>query len=216
MTEVLRTQSIETFLDSLASKAPAPGGGSVAAYTGAMAAGLVSMVCAITHNKQQSNSENEEEKEAIQAIWNQAEELRHELQNLAEADVEIFKRLSTAYKLPRTTEADAASRFAAIQKLTHQATEVPLRVAYASTRVISLCTALVNRCSRMLVSDIGVAATLARATAQSSLVNVEINLSSLEDQNYVRQVRTQMADLSVGLAEEAKGVLEVTLARINQ
>lgn len=213
MIEEFQKQSIETFLNALASKTPTPGGGSVAALTGAMAAGLLSMVCAITLEKNQAG---EEQLEAVRSIFNQAEELRHELQNLAEADVEVFKRLSTAYKLPRTTQADAASRQAAIQTLTRQAAEVPLRTAHAAARLLPLCTALVNRCSRMLVSDIGVAATLARATTQSSLINVEINLSSLEDQNHVRMVRLQMEDLTVGLAEEAAGVIEIVVARINQ
>jgi formiminotetrahydrofolate cyclodeaminase len=184
----------------------------VTALGGAMAAGLVSMVCAIAISKQQS----EEEKEEIDSIWKQAEELRYELQNLAEADIEVFNRLSAAYKLPRTTDADAASRGAAIQKLTMQAADVPLRTARAASRLIPLCTTLSNRCSRLLASDVGVAATLARATAQSSFINVEVNLSSLEDQNYVRQMRAQMEDLSVGLADEAKGVLELVLARITQ
>jgi formiminotetrahydrofolate cyclodeaminase len=212
MTDMLQSQSLETFLDTLASKSPTPGGGSVAALSGAMAAGLVSMVCAIDIQKQTT----EEETEEVRSIWEQAEELRHELQNLAEADVEVFNRLSTAYKLPRTTEADAASRQAAIQKLTRHAAEVPLRTARAAARLVPLCTALSNRCSRLLVSDVGVAATLARATTQSSLINVEVNLASLTDQAYVREMRAQMEDMTVGLNDEAKGVLEVVVTRINQ
>jgi formiminotetrahydrofolate cyclodeaminase len=157
-----------------------------------------------------------EEAEEIKAIHEQAEELRHELMSLAEADVEVFNRLSTAYKLPRTTDADAASRQAAIQKLTRHAAEVPLHTARAAAKLLPLCTTLSNRCSRLLVSDVGVAATLARCTTQSSLLNIEINLSSLEDKNFVRQMRAQMEDLTVGQADETKGVLEMVLTRINQ
>jgi formiminotetrahydrofolate cyclodeaminase len=212
MNDMLQSQNIETFLNALASDSPAPGGGSVSAFTGAMAAGLIGMVCAITIKKLQSD----EEKNEIRALYQQAEELRHELQELAQADIDAFERLSVAYKLPRTTDADAASRRAAIQKLTRGATEVPLHIAHAAARLLPLCIALANRCSRLLVSDIGIAATLARATTQSALLNVEINLSSLEDKNYVRQVQTQMEDLTVGLADETKGVLEIVLSRIKQ
>lgn len=212
MTDILYNQNMAAFLDSLASHAPTPGGGSVAACSGAMAAGLISMVCAITLNKEAANGETSE----VRLIWEQSEELRHELQHLIEADADVFQRLSAVYKLPRTTEADAASRHAAIQRVTREATDIPLRTARAAARIIPLCTALANRCSRMLASDVGVAATLARATIQSAFLNIEINLSRLEDQNYVRQIGLQMEDLTVGLAEETSGVLEIVRARISQ
>lgn len=212
MADILPNQGLATFLDSLASQTPSPGGGSVAALSGAMAAGLVSMVCAITLNKEISTGENGE----VRLIWEQSEEIRHELQHLIEADADVFQRLSAVYKLPRTTDADAASRRAAIQRVTREATDIPLHTARTAARLISLCTALVNRCSRMLASDVGIAVTLARAAIQSSFLNIEINLSRLEDQNYVRQVRMQMEDLTIGLAEETSGVLEIVRSRINQ
>ncbi|MFP4437940.1 MAG: cyclodeaminase/cyclohydrolase family protein [Chloroflexaceae bacterium] len=212
MTNALGQQHIDAFLDELASSAPTPGGGSVAAVTGAMAAGLVSMVCALTIGKKRF-ADFEEEARAIQQ---QAEELRHEFQNLAQDDIEVFNRLSTAYKLPRTTDADAASRQAAIQTITRHATEIPLRVARSATLLLPFCTTLANRCGRLVISDVGVAATLARATVQSALLNVEINLSSLDDQIYVREVRAQMEDLSVGLGDETRGIMEIVRNRINQ
>ncbi len=212
MNDTLQNQSLEAFLRALASDAPVPGGGSVAALTGAMAAGLVSMVCAIMLKKPLNPAEQEE----MRGLYEQAETLRHELQQLADSDIDVFQRLSTAYKLPRTTEADAASRRVAIQKITHQATEVPLRTAHAAARLLPLCITLSHRCSRLLASDVGIAATLARATTQSALLNVEINLASLEDKNYVREVQMQMQDLTIGLPDETKGVLEIVLNRIRQ
>jgi formiminotetrahydrofolate cyclodeaminase len=212
MTDMLGNQSVEALLADLASSKPTPGGGSVAALTGAMAAGLVSMVCSIMLKKNQSGDEQSE----LNALHARAEELRLELQSLAAEDIDVFERLSAAYKLPRTTDADAASRRAAIQKVTRHAAEVPFRTARAAAQLISLCTALAHRCTRLLVSDIGVATTLARACTQSSFLNVEINLAGLEDQNYVRRMRAQIEDLTVGLSEETQGVLEIVLARINE
>src|SRR3954452_473089 len=106
MTEQLLDQRLGQFLDELASGAPTPGGGSVAALSGAMAAGLITMVCDLTIGKQQY-AEFEAQAQSLRA---RAEALRAELQQLAQADVEVFNNLSAAYKLPRTTEADAASR----------------------------------------------------------------------------------------------------------
>ncbi len=212
MAEPLLAQPIGPFLDSLASSAPTPGGGSVAAMSGAMAAGLVSMVCALTVGKKQYADIEEE----VRGIHDRAEALRRELQSLAEQDIEVFSRLSAAYKLPRTTEADAATRHAAIQQATRLAAEVPLRTAQAAAAILHLCTALAPRVGRLIVSDIGVAAILARATVQSAILNIEINLSGLEDQLFVRQTRAQVEDLIIGLSEETEGVVAIVRGRINQ
>lgn len=210
MTDILSEQKIGTFFDMLASSAPTPGGGSVAALNGAMAAGLISMVCAITLDKKKPPEDADE----IRSIYTQSEQLRLELQHMAQADIEVFGRLSAAYKLPRTTDADAASRRAAIQKITRDAAEIPLKTARLAANLLPLCTSLVHRCSRLLVSDIGVAAFLSRSTVQSALLNVEINLASLEDHLFVSEARAQMEDLLVGLSEETVGIVEIVQNRI--
>lgn len=212
MSDILQHQTIETFFDNLASRAPTPGGGSVAAYTGAMAAGLVSMVCAIILNRERTTGNTAE----LQSIHSQAEAARQELQQLAQEDVAAFERLAAAYKLPRTTDADAANRRAAIQRITREAADVPLRTAHTASRLLPLCTTLVQRTDRILVSDVGIAATLIRSAVRSALLNVEINLVTLEDKNYVRGVRLQMEDLTVGLDEAIEGVMEIVHDRINQ
>src|SRR5262245_28312217 len=210
MDEQLRDKQLGQFLDELASAAPTPGGGSVAALSGAMAAGLITMVCDLTIGKQQYAEFEAEAKD----LRERSEALRSELQELAQADVEIFNRLSAAYKLPRTTEADAAGRRAAIQKITRQATEVPLRSARAAASLLPLCTPLARHGNRTAVSDVGVAALLVRAVVPAALLNVEINLAGLEDQLFVRQVRAQVEDLTIGLDEEVEGVLALVRERI--
>jgi formiminotetrahydrofolate cyclodeaminase len=210
MSEQLLDQSVGRFLDELASKSPTPGGGAVAALSGAMAAGLITMVCELTSGKPQYA---EFEAEA-QALRERAEALRAELQQLAQADVDVFNHLSAAYKLPRTTEADAASRRAAIQKVTRQATEIPLRVARAATALLPLCTPVARHGNRTAVSDVGVAALLVQSAVLAALLNVETNLVALEDQIFVRQTRAQVEDLSIGLVEEVAGVLAIVRERI--
>ena len=210
MNAQLLDTSVREFLDELASKSPTPGGGAVAALSGAMAAGLITMVCDLTNGKPQYA---EFEAEA-QALRERAEALRAELQQLAQADVDVFNHLSAAYKLPRTTEADAASRRAAIQKVTRQATEIPLRVARAATALLPLCTPVARHGNRTAVSDVGVAALLVQSAVLAALLNVETNLVALEDQIFVRQTRAQVEDLSIGLVEEVAGVLAIVHERI--
>jgi len=210
MSEQLLDQPVRRFLDELASAAPAPGGGSIAALTGAMAAGLLTMMCDLTIGKKQYLEFDAE----VRALRERAETLRAELQSLAQADVDVFNRLSAAYKLPRTTDADAASRRAAIQKVTRAATEVPLRIARAVGALLPLCAPLARHGNRNAVSDVGVAVLLVQAAVPSALLNVEINLAVLEDQLFVGQTRAQSEDLTLGLDEEVAGVLALVRARI--
>lgn len=210
MSEQLLDQPVRQFLDELASAAPAPGGGSIAALSGAMAAGLLTMVCDLTIGKKQYADFEDE----VRVLRERSEALRAELQSLAQTDVEVFSRLAAAYKLPRTTDADAASRRAAIQRVTRAATEVPLRVARAATALLTLCAPLARHGNRNAVSDVGVAVLLVQATVPSALLNVEINLAVLEDQLFVRQTRAQLEDLTIGLDEEVAGVLALVRERI--
>jgi formiminotetrahydrofolate cyclodeaminase len=211
MTYTLYEQPVGAFLDALASSEPTPGGGSVAGFSGAMAAGLLSMVCSITLKKKNQDPEGE----ALREIHTRAEALRQSLQQLTQDDIEVFDRLSAAYKLPRTTDADAASRKSAIQTVTRQAAEVPLQTAHQTVALLPLCRELVHRCGRLLVSDVGVAAFLIRSTVHTALLNVEINLTSLEDAIFVRQVRAQMGDLTAGLDEEVEKIAEIVRNRMN-
>src|SRR5262249_45406879 len=135
------------------------------------------------------------EAEAL-TLRERAEALRAELQQLAQADIDAFDRLSAAYKLPRTTEADAASRRAAIQQTTRHATEVPLRVARAAAALLPLCAPLARHGNRTAVSDVAVAALMVRAAVPSALINVEANLRTIDDQIFVRQTRAQLEDLT--------------------
>lgn len=210
MSEQLRERSLGRFLDELASSAPTPGGGSVAALSAAMAAGLIVMVCDLTAGKKQ-HAEFESEAQSLRA---QAQKLRAELEQLAQADIEVFDRLSAVYKLPRTTDADAANRRAAIQKITRQAAEVPLQAARAAAALLPLCAPLARYGNRTAVSDVGVAALLIRAATPAALLNVEVNLAMLDDQLFVRRARAQIEDLTIGLDEEVEGVLVLVRERI--
>ena len=99
-----------------------------------------------------------------------AEAGRTALQRLAQEDIDVFERLGVAYKLPRTTDADAASRRAAIQTVTRQATEVPLRMTRALVDLVPLCAPLARHGSRLAVSDVGVAALLIKAAVPAALL----------------------------------------------
>ncbi|HYF65001.1 MAG TPA: cyclodeaminase/cyclohydrolase family protein [Herpetosiphonaceae bacterium] len=202
--------NLTEFLGQLASKEPVPGGGSIAALSGAMAAGLITMVCDLTIGKKKY-AEVEDE---IRALMDRSETLRQELQDLAEADVDAFRRLGAAYKLPRETSADVAIRRDAIQQATRIATDVPLRTAQAAANILPLCQPAAEKGNSAAVSDVGVAALLAQAAVRSALLNVEINLNTLEDTMYVRQARAQVQQLTATLHEDTEAIMAIVNAQL--
>ncbi len=206
----LLDQTVGQFLGDLASGAPTPGGGSAAALSGAMAAALVAMVANLSMGKKQYAAFEAE----AQSILTRAEALRSVLQQLAQEDVDVFNRLMASYRLPRETEADAATRKAAIQRVTRAATEVPLRIARAIVDLVPLLAPLVRYGNRTAVSDVGAGALLIQACVPMALLNVEINVLVIEDQQYVRETRARAADLAVGLDEEISEVLTLVRERV--
>ena len=203
--------SVTMFLDNLASDSPAPGGGGAAALSGAMAAALISMVCQLTIGKARYEDAEVEMRDTL----DRAEALRHELQQIAEADVTAFNRLSASYKLPRTTDADIAIRRDAIQTSLRGATGVPLRTARAAAAILPLCPTVAERGNQNAVSDVGVAALLAQAAVRAALLNVDINLRALEDRIYVRQVRAEVERLKDGLQSETERIMELVNSKIH-
>ena len=212
MEERTLDSSVSTFLDNLASGTPTPGGGGAAALGGGMGAALISMVCNLTIGK----TRYAEVEPEMRDLLDRAEALRHELQELAEADVAAFNRLSAAYKLPRTTDADIAIRRDTIQATLRGATEVPLRTARAAAALLPLCPPVAERGNQTATSDVGVAALFAQAAVRSALMNVEVNLRLLEDQIYIRQVRAEVARLTDGLSAEAERTVELVLGKLKQ
>jgi methenyltetrahydrofolate cyclohydrolase len=210
MEQPTRDTSVGAFLDALASGAPTPGGGGAAALSGAMGAALVSMVCNLTIGKQRYADVEAQ----MHELLDRAESLRAELQQLAEDDVAVFSRLSAAYKLPRVTEADVAIRRDAIQESLKRATEVPLRTARAAAAVLPLCSPVAEHGNQAAVSDIGVAALLAHAAVRSALLNVEINLRTLEDPVYSAQVRAEVGRLTDGLDTQTAQITDLVAQKL--
>jgi formiminotetrahydrofolate cyclodeaminase len=190
----LTDKPVTTFLDELASNAPAPGGGSVAALSGALGAALVSMVCNLTVDKKGYEAVQED----IQDLLAQSENLRKELADLLEDDVAAYTAYSQAAKMPRGTDEEKAERAEAMQAALKNATEVPLRIAEAAVKVMDLCMPAAEKGNKWAVSDAGVAVLMAEAALRSAALNVLINLGSLKDQDFVAAKRARLESLLKG------------------
>jgi methenyltetrahydrofolate cyclohydrolase len=190
----LTEKPVTNFLDELASNAPAPGGGSVAALSGALGAALVSMVCNLTLGKKGY----EEVQGDIEGLLAQSEALRKEMADLLEADVAAYTAYSQTAKMPRDTEEQKAARAEAMQAALKNATMVPMRIAEAAVKVIDLCMPAAEKGNKWAVSDAGVAVLMAEAALRSAALNVLINLGTIKDADFVGEKRAHLDSLLAG------------------
>jgi formiminotetrahydrofolate cyclodeaminase len=194
MSDNLTSKTLTEFLDALASSAPAPGGGSVSALSGALGAALVSMVCNLTLGKKKYADVQDD----IAALVEKSEALRHELADLLEADVKAYTGVSQAYKLPKDTPDEQATRSEAIQEALKKATVVPMQIAEACVKVLDLCTPAAEKGNVYAVSDAGVAALMAEAALRSAALNVMININAIKDQEFARKMGDELVALLDG------------------
>jgi len=166
-----------SFLDEVAAPTPTPGGGSAAAYTAAVGAGLVAMVAGLTIGKKKYADVEAE----MQAIRVHAENLRKELTLAVEDDAGAFEAVMGAFRLPKETEEEKAVRIASIQRATMNAAHVPLHVAEDALKVMELALRCVESGNVNAISDAASAATLAKAGLTSAGFNVRINVAGLPD-----------------------------------
>ena len=169
--------SADEFLDAVASSEPAPGGGSVAAYAGALAAALTRMVAGLSLGKKKYAAVESE----IAVIASSASALMTKLKDLVSSDAAVYTDVSTAYKMPKSNVAEVDARRQAITTALLAAAEVPLETARACAGVADLAADVAAKGNANAITDAGVAALLADAGCKSAAYNVRINVASLDD-----------------------------------
>lgn len=192
--------SLRAFADETASESPAPGGGSISAYMGALGASLATMVANLSSHKKGWDARWEEFSD-----WaDKGQRLQQELVRLVDADTEAFNKIMSAFSFPKTTEEEKATRKKAIQEATKFAIEIPFRVMELSYESFSIIRAMANEGNPNSVSDAGVAALCARSAVMGAFMNVRINAAGYDDKNYVNEL------LEKGKVLEQKTIAEET------
>ena len=194
------------FLTALASSAPAPGGGGGAAMAGALAAALASMVANLTIGKEKFAQQEPE----VKALLEETEEERQRLLRLVEDDAAVFNSFMSCYKLPKATEEEKDARTAAIRSAAKQAAEVPLAIARASYKVLTLAERLVRIGNPGVITDGACSALLARAALRCAEYNVRINLGLTKDEAYNQSVQEELNNLLKTAEELELEALAVT------
>jgi formiminotetrahydrofolate cyclodeaminase len=203
-------ESLQRFLDELASGAPTPGGGSAAAVMGAMGAGLVSMVCNVTLGKKGHDAVASE----LTDVRDQSEKLRRRLTAMIAEDIAAFDGLMAAYRLPKASDEDKARRAEAIQSSLRAATTTPLECAHACAQVIALARRAGVSGYSGVISDAGVGALAAHAALRSAGLNVFINAPSLQDRDFAEKATAQLERLLTECAVESEAVFALVRARL--
>lgn len=186
-----------SFIDELASAAPAPGGGGASAYAGALAAALASMVGNLTVGKR-TYADVEDE---VRASLGRLDALRARLVALVDEDARAFEPLAAAYRLPKATPAEQAAKSAALQQALVGASDVPLAIMRTVAEVVDEAGYLAHHGSKMARSDAGVAAAFARAASDGASLNVLINAASMDDAAQAARYRGEAESLAARTRE---------------
>ncbi len=198
-------QTLRAFSEDLASERPVPGGGSAAAYAGALGAALAAMIGRIRAKK---------DADVAARYVADADELRAMLLRLVDDDASAFGEVADAMKLPRATDREKQERRERMQAALVGAARVPLETAHASRRVLEACERGMAIATDATVSDLGVAAVLAYAALEGAALNVRINLASIKDPQAVAALTAQLERALEGAARQRDSILESVNARI--
>jgi formiminotetrahydrofolate cyclodeaminase len=205
----LTEKSIEEFINELSSLSPAPGGGSVAALAASLGSGLTSMVCRLTIGKKKYAAVQPEMEEVLK----KSELLRTEFIRLIDADTDAFNEVMRAYGLPKENPEQLAARTISIQNASKKATMIPLRVMELCNESLPLIEAVAARGNTNSLSDAGVAALMISSGCLGAKMNVDINLSSITDQEFVTEITEKASSLSAAVEERCRKITERILSQ---
>lgn len=180
----LVNMNLSAFADETASESPAPGGGSISAYVGALGVSLATMVANLSSHKKGWDERWEEFSDWAE----KGEALKNELVKLVDADTKAFNRIMEAFGLPKSTDEEKAIRSKAIQDATRYAIDIPFQVMQASFNSMEVIRAMAETGNPNSVSDAGVGALCARAAVMGAFMNVRINAAGYDDKSFVEEI----------------------------
>ena len=199
------------FADETASESPAPGGGSISAYLGALGASLGTMVANLSSHK--AGWDDRWQEFSDWAVKGQ--QIKEELLTLVDEDTASFNKVMDAFALPKTTDEEKAARSAAIQQATKYATEVPLRTMQRSYDAFEIIKAMAADGNPNSVSDAGVGALCARSAVMGAFLNVKINAAGIKDRDYAETMIAQGAEIERQAIQAESEILAIVNEKIN-
>lgn len=210
--KALVKMTVKGFAEETSRESPAPGGGSVAAYMGALGAALGTMVANLSSHKPGWDDRWEE----FSRWADKGQALSDELLVLVDEDTRAFNKIMEAFGLPKKTDEDKRLRSEAIQAATLFATQVPLQTMQAAFGAFELCQAMAEHGNPNSVSDAGVGALAARAAVLGAGLNVKINAASLKDRETADKMIAEAEQLIVEAQKKEAEIIGIVERKINE
>jgi glutamate formiminotransferase/formiminotetrahydrofolate cyclodeaminase len=206
----LAKMNLREFCNETLSDSPAPGGGSVAAFMGALGASLGGMVANLSAGKR-----GWDDKLEYFSNWAvKAQQLKDELLSLVDEDTAAFNKVMNAFALARESAEEKAARAAAIAKATKYAAEVPLKVMETALKSYELLSEMAETGNPASVSDVGVGALATRACIEGASLNVRINLSQLKDEKFKRAVADKVGTITANSETQFKKINQLVDSKV--
>ena len=198
-------QRVIDFVAATASKEPTPGGGAIAALTGATGAALAEMVANLTFGKKGY----EEVQSEMEELQTKAEAIRNRMLELSQADADVFNIFMNALGLPKNTDEEKIARTAAIQQAYKDAAMVPFEIGELAYQIFELAELASSKGNQNLITDGVIAAINARAAVKAAFLNVRINLSGIKDEAFVANVSAKMNSIEQDLDTKEAAIISL-------
>lgn len=200
------------FADETASESPAPGGGSIAAYMGALAAALGTMVANLSAHKAGWDDRWEE----FSDVADKGRDIQDRLIHLVDEDTEAFNRIMAVFAMPKKSEEEKAARAAALEAATLYATQVPLRTMKTAFETFDVLEAMASKGNPASVSDAGVGALAARAAVLGAHLNVRINAAGLKNREQAGQLLDEAAEIAAKACAREEEIIGIVNSVIDK
>ena len=202
--------TMSEFADETASESPAPGGGSISAYVGALGAALATMVANLSSHKPGWDDRWEE----FSNFSEEGQKIKDELVQLLEEDTNAFNKVMDAFGLPKDTDEQKSIRRQAIEEATRYATEIPYRTMKTANMAIPLCKKMAEIGNPNSISDAGVGAICCLTAIKGAYLNVLINVAGLKDKSWADNILSDASHLLQTAQNEVEAIYDFVLDKI--
>ncbi len=206
--------NLSEFADETASESPAPGGGSISAYVGALGVSLGTMVANLSSHK--PGAHWEDQYEIFSEPAEKGQKLKDQLLHLVDEDTNAFNKIMDAIRLPKSSDKEIVARLNAIEEASKYAIKVPLMVMEKSLESMEVIKQMAEFGNPNSVSDAGVGALCARTAVMGAYLNVKINCADLKDQAFVKDMLNRGAEIERKANELEKEILKITNEKIQK
>ncbi|MEB3429027.1 cyclodeaminase/cyclohydrolase family protein [Citroniella saccharovorans] len=211
---MLVEKSVHDFIEIVDSNEPVPGGGSVSALAGSIAAALGRMVGSLTFNKKAFKEYDESIQNCLRESSEKLLSLKEELEKGVDKDANAFDKVMEAFAMPKETEEEKKLRSEKVQEGYKIALETPRRAAKACMEVLDLLEPFVKYGTKGAVSDVGVGVLMATSGVEGSIFNVKINLLAMKDEKYIEEANKEADEIIEKMNKKRDELLKIVYERL--